>query len=392
MSIIFEPLKADEAVKYIRAKGLQLSYNYTDLMYQAHENSFTVAKMMKLDLLKDMHEAIAKNIEDGTPFATFKKNIKPTLQKKGWWGTKDIVNPKTGEIKEVHIGSRRLKNILHTNKKMAQSKGRYNQVKNFKHRVYLRYVAKQYGNRREKHKAAHGLVKHRDDPWWDSNYPINGYGCECNVFPFTKKGLEAEGYKISDSKVPNVADKGWDFHSGKTNNINKIYKQKVDDLQKPCKENNARKKRCYKNFAAIAKKEYGQWEKTLKERLVVYKGVKSLFQKKPKKKVIELCKSNIFGKEKSVLLSADTVQSHLHHKNIGAFDYYLIPQMLKDKKRVFMQKENTFVIVKKLGSFYRVALKNIIGKDEIYAVSLVNISLNITRELKKLSKFKEVKE
>jgi hypothetical protein len=53
-----------------------------------------------------MQQAVAQSIKDGTPFSTFKKNIKPTLQKKGWYGLKDIVNPKTGEIKSVYIGSK----------------------------------------------------------------------------------------------------------------------------------------------------------------------------------------------------------------------------------------------------------------------------------------------
>lgn len=381
MSIIFEPLKNDEAVKHIKSKGLELSYDYTDLMYEAHHKSFTVAKITRLDLLKDMHDAVAKAMEDGTPVETFQKNIKPTLQKKGWWGTKDIINPKTGEIKEVHIGSRRLKNILHTNRRVAYSQGKWKQQQGFKCAVYLRYVAKQYGNRREKHQSAHGTVKHRDDTWWEKNYPTNGYGCGCDTTTYTKKEIEKKGWSIDKGKSPNIADKGWDFHTGKNDNIQNVYKQKVEDLKKSSKQ-----------LYSMAKKEYDKNTQTLKDRLVTYQGVKSLFDKEPKKKVVELCKCDIFDKEKSVLISHDTVQSHLHHKEISAFDYYLVPQMLEGNKKVFIQKENTYVIVKKLGSYYRVALKNIKNKDEIYVVSLVNISSNIVRELKKLSKFREVKE
>ena len=228
----FDPLKPDEAIKYIEAKGLKLTYNYTEMMFEAHHRAFTVAKITRVDLLKDMHEAILKAIEEGLAFETFQKNIKPTLEKKGWWGLQEIVNPETGEVKEVYIGSRRLKNILYTNRQVAYAQGRFKQQAGFTNAVYLQYRALQHGNRRDDHKKKHGIIKHRDDIWWSINYPPNGWGCKCYTTAHTKKEIDRKKWTINEDKLENIAHKDWAYHVGNTDNTQKLYSQKVDELKK----------------------------------------------------------------------------------------------------------------------------------------------------------------
>jgi hypothetical protein len=36
-------------------------------------------------------------MENGQSFESFKKNIKPLLQQKGWWGKKEMADPLTGK-------------------------------------------------------------------------------------------------------------------------------------------------------------------------------------------------------------------------------------------------------------------------------------------------------
>ena len=42
---------------------------------EEHAAAFTVAKAMQLDVLSDMHNAVAKAVEKGQSFESFKKNI-----------------------------------------------------------------------------------------------------------------------------------------------------------------------------------------------------------------------------------------------------------------------------------------------------------------------------
>ena len=111
----------------------------------------------------------------------------------------------------------------------------------------------------------------------------------------------------------------------------------------------------------------------------------SLYHQKTKK--VQLCKSDLFGEEKRALLSSDTAQSHLDRKEIGAFDYTLIPNIIDG--RAFKQKENTFVAIQKYTKFYRAALKNVKDKDEIFAISLVKTK---DKEAYRLRRFEEVQE
>ena len=60
--------------------------------------------------------------------------------------------------------------------------------------------------------------------------------------------------------------------------------------------------------------------------------------------------------------------------------------MLQGEKRVFQQKENVFVLLKKLGKNYRLALKNVLNSDEIFATSLLFVK-DMEKEIKKLLKY-----
>lgn len=232
IDINFNPLKPVEAISYIKSKGLKLTYDYVEMMFEAHHKSFTVAKITRIDLLKDMHEAILEAVENGLAFETFKERIKPTLQEKGWYGLQEITNPQTGEVKEVYIGSRRLKNILYTNKQVAYAQGRYKQQAGFTNAVYLQYRALKHGNRRDEHQKKHGIIKHRDDIWWSTNYPPNAWGCKCFVTAHTKKEIDRKGWKVHTEKLENIAHKDWAYHVGKTDNTQKLYTQKSNELKK----------------------------------------------------------------------------------------------------------------------------------------------------------------
>jgi hypothetical protein len=192
----------------------------------------------------------------------------------------------------------------------------------------------------------------------------------------TKFEVANNSWSVSQNAPASIADKDWAYNPGNTD-ITKIYKSKTDAISSD-------------KLKAIASKEYAKDIAKLKQNNTLFKEIQTLFEAKDKK--VELCKSDIFGKEKSVLLSSQTVQSHLHHEDINAFDYSLIPDMLLGEKRVFRQNDTKYIVVKKLERGYRLTIKDVADTDEIYAVSLVNLGSNIDSELKKLSKFEEVQD
>lgn len=200
-----------EAVEFFRRKGLKPSFAWQDVYAEEHARAFTVAKVAQVDILEDMRGAVDAAIADGETFADFKKRLIPTLQEKGWWGKARMVDPKDGEEKDVQLGSvRRLGTIYDTNLRTAHAAGRWEQVqRTAETRPYLRYVHLDNGNPREQHKAWHGMVLRTDDPFWNTAFPPNGFGCHCSVQQLSPRQLDRYGYKVAPSPPKNPVTTPW---------------------------------------------------------------------------------------------------------------------------------------------------------------------------------------
>ena len=74
MPIAFDfALEPKEAMDYLAGKGYKISYDYDELAGRAHHTSFTAAKVMRLDLLQDLHESLLAAQQAGTPFKAWFK-------------------------------------------------------------------------------------------------------------------------------------------------------------------------------------------------------------------------------------------------------------------------------------------------------------------------------
>ena len=194
-----------EALDYIKNKNLKVGFSYKDVWNEEHATAFTVAKAMQIDVLSDMKKAVEKALEDGQSFESFKKNIKPTLQQKGWWGKKQMTDPLTGREVEAQLGSdRRLRTIYNVNLRSAYQKGQYERTMASDLHPYLMYRVGNSQKHREQHLAWDGLILPKDDPFWNNHFPPNGYGCKC----YTRAVTEArkQRYENEGIKVPPTAD------------------------------------------------------------------------------------------------------------------------------------------------------------------------------------------
>lgn len=217
-------------IKYLKAKRKEIHFDYDEIMHEAHHTVFTVAKITKLDLLNDIQNSLTSAMKSGVPYESWRNNIKNTLIKKGWYGRVVAQNPHTGEQKEIYVGNRRLKNIYETNLSVAAAKSAY-EVAIKAGAKYIRYLSILDAKTRPAHRAMHGIIKKIDDPWWNINYPKNGWGCRCDVMFLWDEDLKENGWNESVGTLPNVAEKDWDYHVGKGANLDEIYKQKLANLQ-----------------------------------------------------------------------------------------------------------------------------------------------------------------
>lgn len=225
-----------EALDWFRAKGFEPGFDYRDVWREQHSHAFTVAKAMKMDVLTDIREALDQALAEGKTFEQFQKELTPKLQEKGWWGKQNVVDPTTGEVIKAQLGSpRRLRTIYSTNLRTARAAGQWQRIQRSKRAMpYLVYELGPSERHRPEHVSWAGILLPVDDPWWQSHYPPNGWGCKCRVRQISKrehKRLNESGEYLTTApaintkpwtngrtgevlQVPRGIDPGWDYNPG----------------------------------------------------------------------------------------------------------------------------------------------------------------------------------
>ena len=192
-----EPITQADAIQALdhRTDVPSPSFSWLDVWQEMHSTRFTVAKSAGYDILSDISDAVDAALKDGTTLEDFQKRLIPILQEKGWWGRKQVLDPQTGQIVEAQLGSlRRLEIIYNTNLRMSYAAGRWASVERNKTlRPYLQYVHTTSREPRIEHLAWAGVTLPVDDPWWQTHYPPNGWGCKCGVRTLSARQYEEEG-------------------------------------------------------------------------------------------------------------------------------------------------------------------------------------------------------
>jgi len=180
-----------EVLAYLKGKKLRTGFSYLDVWRQEHAANFTVAKAMQLDVLKDIKTAVEQALENGETLESFRKKLTPVLQEKGWWGRRQIRDPLTGKMVNAQLGSaRRLKTIYDTNARSAYQYQRWEHSQASPLHPYLLYRVGPSVHHRKEHLAWDGLILPKDDPWWNTHFPPNGWGCKCWTQALTKERKE----------------------------------------------------------------------------------------------------------------------------------------------------------------------------------------------------------
>jgi SPP1 gp7 family putative phage head morphogenesis protein len=192
-------LVPEQALAFFRAKGLATSFAWQDLVADEHATAFTVAKMMDVDLLRDVQTSLADALERGVPFREWADSITQVLQGKGWWGRQRVVDPISGQLVVAELGSPgRLRTIFRTNMQSAYSVGAWQRIQQQAAEApYLLYDAVDDHRTRPEHAAWDGRVYPVDSPFWRQHYPPNGWNCRCGVIQLSDDDLEALGLKVS---------------------------------------------------------------------------------------------------------------------------------------------------------------------------------------------------
>ncbi|WP_300827080.1 phage minor head protein [Helicobacter sp. UBA3407] len=364
-------LPPETNIEVLKAKKPELHFDYDEIIHEAHLKAFTIAKVTKLDLLSEIQNSLIQAQSEGKSFEVWKKDITPMLAKKGWLGKVEVINKKTGEIKRINVNNTRLKRIYNTNMRTANAQGRAKAQYALEGEIYLRYIALQDGLTRPNHLRMHGITLHRDDPFWEKNYPPNGWNCRCVVRAYSKSECERQGFEISNTPPLPIADKDWSYDKrglNKDESLDSFLESKIERFGKEStksafveslKETQENCKQAEKNYKNIKALQEGKLEK-----ITLAKLPQKIMQK-------------LRTKTDELLLSHTTLQGHLQrHPEVNLLDYSLMPFLLQDANIIDIQetKEHHILLFSRFGKHYRAAIKTTKDKNENYLLSLVKRS------------------
>lgn len=203
-----------EAIAFLRQKVNVPTKTWTDIYGEMHSRSFVVAGAMQSALLGDIHAALQKAVDTGTTMEEFRKDFDKTVAENGW-------DYKGGRNWRTAV-------IFNTNLRSAYHAGRYRQQMDpemLKEFPNLRYVHGASLVPRPEHLAWDGVTLPATDPWWETHYGQNGWGCKCRVesAPATAAVKQPEDfgtYKWTNPStgevrdIPAGIDPGFDHNPG----------------------------------------------------------------------------------------------------------------------------------------------------------------------------------
>lgn len=225
-----------EQLAFFKAKLRLPTAKYDDILKAAHDRAFVVAGAMKADLLDDLQQSVTRSIEQGKSIDWFRKEFKAIVAKHGWTGW-------TGEDTPAGVAWR-TRVIYQTNFTASYAAGRWAQLNDpdlLKLRPYWRYVHNDSVQHPRPLHLAWGqkpVVLRHDDPWWQTHFPPNGWGCRCRVTavraseypgdPAPENGTWTKTDRHGQThEIPKGIDYGWDYAPGA--NRTRLFQELIDD-------------------------------------------------------------------------------------------------------------------------------------------------------------------
>jgi len=203
-----------EQASFFRKKLNIPTMRWDDLWKEQHARGFMVAGAYKADLLDDFRTAVDKAITKGTTLEEFRKDFDRIITRHGW----------------SYNGTRNWRSelIYATNIRTSYAAGRWAQLTDPEQLEVMPYLTYKHGDSRVPrlhHLAWDGTTLPADDPWWDTHYVPNGWGCKCRVYGSTRKEYAAAKKTGKGEAPPSPIDpktgepvgidKGWGYNVGK---------------------------------------------------------------------------------------------------------------------------------------------------------------------------------
>lgn len=220
MTITAQSLPFKEQIDFFRQKVNIPTEVWNEMVHQNHDRAFVVAGATKADMLNDFRAAVDAAISEGKSVGWFRKEFDNIVAKYGW----------------AYHGERnwRSKVIYTTNLSTSYAAGRFQQLTSpqmLKARPYWQYIHSDLSvHPRPLHVSWNGLTLKHDDPWWNTHFPPNGWGCRCRIKAVSKQTADSSekttpandgSFEFIDAQgiahtTPNGIDAGFGYTPGRT--------------------------------------------------------------------------------------------------------------------------------------------------------------------------------
>ena len=164
-----------DAASYIRGKAVMTPGAFGRLPRELRGRAFSVAKISDFDLLRDMADKLA-TLPEGGDWREIRKGLAADL------------SPYMDESEDGRkAASAKAELLIRTHGFQAYASGRYRQQRETQAGLpYWQWLTVGDSRVREEHQARDKMTLRADDPWWDSHYPPDDWGCRCLVVAITE--------------------------------------------------------------------------------------------------------------------------------------------------------------------------------------------------------------
>lgn len=198
---VTKPFK--EAIDDIKGRQVVTRDVFDALSAEAKAKAFTVAGLVKDDILKTTQSELATAVETGKDLRQFGKALNERFESAGY----------------TPLAPSHLETVFRTNVMTAYGTGRTEQMRQphvIAARPYWQITGPKDGvapggRSRPTHYAARGKVLRADDPFWQTvGAPPWGYNCRCRIVSRSQRDLERLGLSVSSgSDLSGLPDKGF---------------------------------------------------------------------------------------------------------------------------------------------------------------------------------------
>jgi hypothetical protein len=204
----------EEAMRFLEGKVNVETENWDDLKWGEHAYAFTVAHSMNAGVLDTIHGYLNQCMREGKSFDEFRDSMLDFMASKKWYGGAGHTADEKA-YKNWRIGV-----IYDTNMRTAYASARYRrQLQSADLRpIWVYHHDPNVKKPRVAHLALDGRAYRYDDPFWDTYYPLNGWGCQCYVTTESEAEAKRKGIEVGDSTgesgLPEIDDT-WAYNVGR---------------------------------------------------------------------------------------------------------------------------------------------------------------------------------